>query len=73
MEIVVVLNGDSDNAEVVEAVNMTYLCRELHVLPYAGGLYEQPWIVVELMKMAIEAQNEKQKRDQERRRGAKQP
>lgn len=48
------------------------LCRGLNVLPYAGGLYEQPWIVVELMKMAIAAQNEKDKRDQERRRSGTQ-
>jgi len=67
------MNGSSDDAEVVEAVNMTTLCRTLNVLPYAGGLYNQPWIVVEMMKFAIEAQNAKDKKDQERRRGAKQP
>lgn len=52
---------------------MTNLCRTLNVLPYTGGLYEQPWIVVEMMKMVIIAQNEKEKRDQEKRRGTKHP
>jgi hypothetical protein len=46
---------------------MTELCRVLNVLPYSGGLYEQPWIVVEMMKMVINAQTEKEKRDREKR------
>ena len=42
---------------------MVILCRELGVLPYEGGLYDQPWIVVEMMKMVIEAQEERKRRE----------
>lgn len=65
----VVLEGDPGNIEASIAVEMATLCRGLNVLPYAGGLYEQPWIVVELMKIAIEMQNVKDKRDRERSKG----
>lgn len=50
---------------------MTILCRTLNVLPYSGGLMEQPWIVVEMMKMVIAAQHSKEKREAQR--GAQHP
>jgi hypothetical protein len=51
---------------------MTDLCRALNVLPYSGGLYEQPWIVVEMMRIVIKAQNEEEERKR-RKSGAKHP
>lgn len=61
------MDGGTNSKEVAAAIEMTILCRQLNVLPYSGGLYEQPWIVVEMMKMVIEAQNKKDKQAQERR------
>lgn len=49
---------------------MTVLCRMLGVMPREGGLYDQSWIVVEMMKMVIEAQNKKEDRERSKSRGA---
>jgi hypothetical protein len=45
---------------------MTTLCRNFNVLPRAGGLFDQPWIVVELMKMVTSAQNKKDEEDRKK-------
>ncbi len=58
--------GAPASNEVAQSIEMTDLCRVLNVLPYSGGLYEQPWIVVEMMRMVIKAQNEKEERERKR-------
>jgi len=58
--------GAQVSVEIAYAIEMTDLCRQLNVLPYAGGLYEQPWIVVEMMRMVIKAQSEKEERERKR-------
>lgn len=66
-----VLDSRIDNPEVGMAIEMTTLCRGLNVLPYEGGLYQQPWIVVEMMKIVIEMQNKKEEQERKKQRAAK--
>lgn len=61
-----ILDRQPDDPEVAYAIETTQLCRTLNVLPYEGGLFNQPWIVVELMKMVISAQHERERRDSQR-------
>lgn len=49
------------------AVEMTTLCRELGVLPRAGGLLEQDSYHVWLMQETIAVLNEKERIDVEKR------
>jgi hypothetical protein len=58
--------GSAVRKEVAHAVEMTDLCQNLNVLPYAGGLFEQPWIVVEMMRMIIKAKSEKAERERKK-------
>lgn len=62
----VVLRADPESTEIRDAVETTTLCRTLNVLPRAGGLYDQPWIVVEMMKMVIAAQHKKDEEDRKK-------
>jgi hypothetical protein len=47
------------------AVNMTVLCRELHVLPGPGGLLDQDSYHVWLIEQTLQVLNEKEKAEME--------
>jgi hypothetical protein len=49
--------------EVALAINMTNLCRELHVLPQAGGLLDQDSYHVWLIQETLAVLQEKERRD----------
>jgi hypothetical protein len=49
--------------EAVRIVEMAALCEAYHVLPYAGGLYQQPAYIVECLKLVQEAKAVRAKMD----------
>lgn len=55
------MSRDPDE-EVSFAVDMTSLCKALGVLPRSGGLLDQDWYHIALMKAAIRAFNIKEDR-----------
>jgi hypothetical protein len=59
----VILDAAPMTPEVAYGVEMAMLCRTYQVLPRTGGLMDQPWIVVEVLKMVTVAQNQKEARD----------
>jgi hypothetical protein len=46
------------------AIEMASLCKTLHTLPRAGGLYDQDWYHVALLKAGLYAIGKKEQRDQ---------
>jgi hypothetical protein len=51
--------------EVALAINMTNLCRELHVLPRAGGLMDQDSYHVYLIQETLAVLQEKERKEVE--------
>src|SRR6187200_2666037 len=52
--------------EVVKWIDTTRLCREFHVLPVTGGLFQQPGQYVSRMRSVLEAETEVQRLKDER-------
>jgi hypothetical protein len=59
--------GRPPDEEVSSAVDMTILCRELHVLPGPGGLLDQDSYHVWLLQNTLEVLNEKEKQDMDKK------
>lgn len=47
------------DAVVAQAITMTNLCQALHVLPRAGGLFDQDALHVYMIECVLSAQNER--------------
>jgi hypothetical protein len=59
--------GRPPDDEVAMAVDMTILCRELHVLPGPGGLFDQDAYHVWLLQETLQVLAEKEKRDTDKK------
>lgn len=52
---------------VAQAITVTNLCQALHVLPRAGGLYDQDARDIYMISCVLSAQHEKAELDSKRR------
>jgi hypothetical protein len=55
----VVLNKKPEDMDVIEAMELTVMCQELHCLPSAGGLLDQDSYHVWIMNLVTSAQAER--------------
>lgn len=59
-------SGKSMDADVADAIRLTVMCQEFHVLPNVGGLLDQDSYHVWLMEKVVTAQREKEELDHKR-------
>jgi len=60
-------NKKDVTSDVIDAINITILCQEMHSLPHDGGILDQDQLIMRKMNIVLSAQAEKHELEKEQK------